>query len=72
VTYTIFTEVSDTGKTKVWSVDNSDNGSHIGVVKWRGGWRKYALFPESDTLWSADCLRDVANFIDARMKERRK
>lgn len=71
MTYTTFTEVRDTGKTKVWSVDNSKDGSHIGKIRWYGAWRKYVLCPASQTVWSADCLRDVAEFIERQMGARR-
>lgn len=72
MTYTIFTEIRDTGLTKVWSVDNSNNGSHIGTVRWHGPWRKYVLLPTHPTIWSADCLQDVARFIDEQMAARKK
>jgi hypothetical protein len=71
MTFLAFTEIRDTGKTKVWSVDNSNDGSHLGVVKWYGGWRKYVLATEPDCIWSPDCLNDVAAFIGQRMADRR-
>jgi hypothetical protein len=71
MTYLAFTETFDTGKTKVWSVDNTNDGSHLGEIRWRGGWRKYVLVT-CDTVWSPDCLLDVADFINARMRERAK
>lgn len=72
MTYIEFTEIADTGKTKIWSVDNTNDGSHIGQVKWHGPWRKYVLRPASNTIWSPDCLAEVAKFIEFRMKERHK
>lgn len=71
MTYTRFTETHDTGKTKVWSVDNCNDGSHLGLVKWHGPWRKYVLMIESRTIWSPDCLRDVAEFCEQQMRLRR-
>lgn len=70
MTYTRFTEISDTGKTKVWSVDNVNDGSHLGLVKWHGPWRKYVLMIQSHTIWSADCLKDVTEFIAHQMNLR--
>lgn len=35
----------------------------LGVVKWWGAWRKYAFFPNPDTLYEQDCLRDIAQII---------
>lgn len=71
MTFTRFSEIGDTGKTKIWSVDNSNDGSHIGVIKWHGAWRKYVLWPAPRTIWSPDCLRDVASFIDKEMDVRK-
>lgn len=71
MTYLAFTEVHDTGKTKVWRVDNTNDGSYLGDVRWRGGWRKYVLSIQGSSVWSADCLRDVAEFIEKQMQERK-
>lgn len=70
MTFLGFREISDTGKTKTWRVDNTRDGSYLGIVRWHGPWRKYVLFPQPDTIWSPDCLADVAGFIGARMAER--
>jgi len=71
----IFTEIKDTGKTKVWEVSNADHGATLGVVKWSGQWRQYVY--RYDTMaygdwvqWSADCLEELTEFIKARMAER--
>lgn len=71
MTFLAFTEVRDTGKTKVWSVDNMEDRSHLGHVRWYGGWRKYIFEVDQPTIWSADCLADVAEFIEFAMAERR-
>lgn len=71
MTYVQFTEIKDTGKTKVWDVHNSNDGSYLGEIRWFGNWRKYVFFPAELTIWSSDCLADVAKFIDQRMDERK-
>lgn len=71
MTFLAFTETRDTGKTKVWSVDNSNDGSWLGQIKWHGAWRQYVFTPAARCIWSADCLAEVAAFIDARMNERK-
>lgn len=71
MSFLAFTETADTGKTKVWSVDNTNDGSHLGVVKWHGAWRKYVLHTEPRCIWSPECLRDVARFIEHQMVLRR-
>jgi hypothetical protein len=73
MTFLQFTEISDTGKTKVWKVENSNDGSYLGYVKWYGGWRRYVLSLSVDNvpaIWSQDCLQDVSNFIKKQMDKR--
>ena len=72
MTYLVFDEIKDTGKTKVWQVQNSDNGSVLGEIKWYGGWRRYVLVTEADCIWSPECLRDTSKFILDQMEARRK
>ena len=54
---------SKSGKTQVYTVYNSRSGERIGTVKWFGRWRQYTFLPDVDSVYSAGCLRDVADFI---------
>ena len=54
------------GKTCVWFVYSLDR-IQLGIIKWKSQWRQYCFFPESDTLYNAGCLNDIADF----MKENR-
>ena len=54
---------SKSGKTKIYQV-MADTGQHLGDIKWYASWRKYAFFPEPNTLYEQDCLRDIANFLE--------
>jgi hypothetical protein len=71
MTYTRFELEGDTGKTKVWRVYNCNDGSRLGRISWHGPWRKYCFWPEGHTIWSPDCLHDVAKFMEDQMKLRR-
>jgi len=66
-----FKEIKDTGKTKVWEVQNKFSYVSIGEVKWNGAWRKYCFFPDVDTVFDTKCLEVIIQFIENRMKERR-
>jgi hypothetical protein len=57
-------------KTRVWEVW-SVGGVRLGEIKWWGRWRAYCFFPEEDTLYNMECLKDIAIFIDQQMAERR-
>ncbi len=69
--------LTKSGKTKIWSVYSSgykddpdeEKDFWLGDIKWRGGWRKYAFFPERDTTFEASCLRDIADFCEKQTKE---
>ena len=64
---------SKSGKTSIWLVySNKEDAIHpdlsLGEISWRGGWRKYAFFPDTDTVFEADCLRDLAQFCEDQTK----
>lgn len=62
---------SASGKTLVWDVATTD-GALLGVVKWHGPWRKYTFHPAYDTLFEEDCLREIAQFAEARTAEHKR
>jgi hypothetical protein len=59
-------------KTDTWEVWSLDEASHIGQVRWYSPWRKYSFFPASETVWEQDCLRNIAEFIEAETSKHRK
>ena len=46
-----------------WEV-RSTRGAGLGTVYRAQGWRQYVFAPLPDTEYSADCLWDIANFLD--------
>lgn len=59
------------GKTKKYVIiSNSDNTS-LGEVKWFGRWRQYCFFPDADTVWNKECLKDIIDFTDRMNQEHR-
>ncbi len=53
-----------TAKTYRWLVSSAKWGSSLGEIRWYGPWRCYALFPEKDVLFNAECLKDIASFLE--------
>jgi hypothetical protein len=49
-------------KTLVWTV-TAIGGGTLGVVKFYSQWRKYAFYPNPNTLFEEECLRDIATFV---------
>jgi hypothetical protein len=50
--------------TKVWTVISKEGNHVLGWVKWYSGWRRYCFFPQVNTIFEQDCLRDIADFIE--------
>jgi hypothetical protein len=73
-----FLSDSSTGRTKIWEVmqqipkDVYAEHAALGSIKWFGRWRKYAFFPENDTVYEWDCLRVIAEFCENKTKEHRR
>ncbi len=55
-------------KTKIFVVLTSDGVSDLGTVKWFGRWRCYSFFPNAETVFENQCLRDIADFCEAQTK----
>ena len=64
-------------KTKHFRVLHSDRegpdretGDELGVVKWYSPWRRYAFFPNPDTLYDVSCLGELVEFVRNLMEAR--
>ena len=65
-------EVAPARKTKVWNVESRGPLTRpLGVIRWHNPWRRYAFFPEHDTLYDVECLMDIAIFTSREMAKRR-
>lgn len=61
---------SESGKTQIWKVrSKSRHGLVLGEIKWKSSWRKYAFYPESETLYDPGCLRYIAQALADRTHE---
>jgi len=70
--YLRFDEIPNPGKkTQIFTVRHTDNLTLLGEIKWWGAWRKYCFFPAPDCLYDRNCLRDVIDYIDQLMNERK-
>ncbi len=64
-----FKQMTDSGKTVIWTVTNTLSGMILGLVKWRGAWRKYVFETEAGRVFDSGCLREIATFLDDRTQE---
>lgn len=52
-------------KTPIFIIySNTGELIELGMIKWHGAWRKFCLFPNSNTLWDNKCLEDVINLLN--------
>lgn len=58
----------DGRKTKLWKVCNLRSGDQLGSIKWYRYWRQYCFFPYSDSLFNANCLEEIQEFIRQEMR----
>lgn len=69
----IFTLTEDTGKTKKYFIFTKDTlvSTKLGEIKWFGRWKQYAFFPEPNTIFEKQCLKDITVFLETLMLERK-
>lgn len=60
---------SPSGKTKKWTIQSLNGVLVLGWIAWFPNWRKYTFIPAADTVHDWNCLREIADFIEARTKE---
>lgn len=58
---------SPSGKTLIWNVVNvhPNNACTLGVIRWHGPWRKYVFEQPDGAYYDWECLRKIADFIEA-------
>lgn len=49
--------------TSRWRLRAKAGQEFLGEVRWYAPWRRYAFFPRQDTLFEANCLWDIADFL---------
>jgi hypothetical protein len=57
-------------KTPVYFVMTKDDEIQLGFIEWHGAWHQYAFFPDEETLYERQCLRDIATFLDKLLEDR--
>jgi len=71
--YIHFDKKFNLAKTTIWACVNNNGGYELGEVKWSPGWRQYCYFPlhPNKSVYSSGCLKDIADFIEQLMAERK-
>ena len=69
--YLEFKQVPFEGKTKRFEVVSINHGYSLGRISWHGAWRQYTFSPAFETIWNKDCLKDIEEFLQQLMDERK-
>ncbi len=69
--YIRFVVIPAAGKTSQWTCQNIRHGETLGKVAWNGAWRQYCYESWGQAVYSAGCLRDIADFIRQLMEARK-
>lgn len=57
-------------RTDRWRVLSARTGVPLGMVEFRSTWRQYVFVPGERTLFAADCMMEVAEFLTQLKEER--
>lgn len=71
MSYLEFVVVPSPTKTEVVEVIAARDGSLLGRIKWFGRWRQFTFWPEPETTFNPDCLREIEQEIIATNLRRR-
>lgn len=69
--YLNYTQLKDTGKTIVVGVGNNFR-EKLGIISWYAPWRRYVYNPMDKTLYDVNCMKDIVEFIEGLMFDRKK
>lgn len=58
-------------KTDVYDVYSKHHITYLGTVKWYAPWRQYCFYPSEETVWSRSCLKEIIEFTQILMDERK-
>jgi len=69
--YLEFKQIAHEGKTKRFEIISKNYGYSLGRISWHGAWRCYTFSPAFETIWNKDCLKDIQDFLNNLMTERK-
>lgn len=67
----IYTGASDSGLTSVWFVNSKRSTVYLGKISWYANWRRYTFRPGVETVFDSKCLKEIKEFIDIAMEQRK-
>jgi hypothetical protein len=69
--YLEFKQIPFKGKTKKFHIISKSSGFVLGLISWYPQWRCYTFSPAYPTTWNKDCLKDIEDFLNNLMIERK-
>lgn len=70
--YVDFELVEHKPKTDVYEVFSKSSLDVLGRIFWYGPWRQYVFESVSETIWSRGCLKEIMEFVEKLMQERKR
>lgn len=64
------THQGNTGKTDFWNVYTKEGTLLLGQIRWFSTFRQYSFYPQPNTVYEKQFMRDIANFMEEEMKKR--
>mgnify|MGYP001574837802 FL=1 len=58
-----FQLAGQTAKTTIWKVISKKHADVLGKIHWYFNWRQYVFEPESETIFNASCLAELATVL---------
>jgi hypothetical protein len=53
---------SGSGATEIWEVVTVADWRALGVIKWMAPWRQYCFYPDCETIYNPDCLKEIGDW----------
>lgn len=50
-------------KTPVYAIHEGSGTNRLGEIKWYGPWRGFCFFPKGNTVFDAECLQQIREWI---------
>ncbi len=71
--YLTFKIIGHNPKTEIWGVFSTISGLNVGKISWWAQWRRYCFYPNfvNTIILDSECLKVIAEFLDAIMAEHR-
>ena len=69
--YIYFNKLNVITKTFKFEITSITTDLILGIIKWYPQWRQYCFYPAESTIFNADCMKIIQDFIIKLMDDRK-